>query len=232
MAGMAFDGREGSNVKIRQVIRRVSCGVATVVFAGPALVGLGSAPASAAAAGKGAYTTISIQGAGVVAQPRSAVRLNPTQGLVPADHQPGAGVVAQPKSAVRLTTRELLPADHQPGAFILCELGSPLGIVSTSVNLEVEFRMACKWTDDGSLAPEVVLNEVACAIQESPPNGRVYGVRGQPGTGPTGGCQTLTPLAPLFGTYSGVVQAEVFLSGDPTGYISPVYYTANSITVV
>jgi hypothetical protein len=184
----------------------VSCGVTTVVLAGLALAGLGSAPASAATAGKDAYTTISIQA--------------------------GAGLSAPAKSAMRLTAARVpLPAGHQPGAYILCELGSPLGLVSTGVNLEVEFRMACRWTDDQSLAPEIVLNELACAIQESPPNGQLYGPRRQPGTGPTGGCATAVPLAQLFGTFRGAVQAVVFLSGDPNAYYSPVYYT-NSITVV
>ncbi|MEV4052018.1 hypothetical protein AB0J55_12625 [Amycolatopsis sp. NPDC049688] len=194
-------------MKTPRMIRRVSCGVATVLVAGLALVGPGTASASVAPAEKGAYTTIRIQS--------------------------GAGIGAQAKSAMGLiTTRAPLPATHQPGAYILCELGSPLGIRSTGVNLEAEFRMACRWTDDRTPAQEVALNEVDCAIRESATGAPNLGLARQPGGGPNGGCLTATPLAPLFGTYRGVVQALVYLSGDPTGYVSPVYYTANSVTVV
>ncbi|HEV2779725.1 MAG TPA: hypothetical protein VGX25_10020 [Actinophytocola sp.] len=180
--------------------------MALIVFAGLALVGLGAGPAGAAT-----------DRSDVMVSTRTDASLLPQKSSAPADPARVAGDAAV--------------AAHAPGAGIICETGSPLGIHTTANGgIEVEFRLACRWSDDGSLATEVLLNTMYCGIILN--GSRVVKSTVQPNPGPTGSCYiALQPHEVGAGVYRGVVAVTEYLQGGGIARGGP-YYTVSTVTIV
>jgi hypothetical protein len=141
--------------------------------------------------------------------------------------QTGKGLVAQ--KAVSVTTTVSV-ADHAPGAYIRCETSVGNGITASDGFLRVTFALACRWTDDGELAPEVVLTQITAGFLLG--NSAVIYSRQCPGTGPTNTCGIQVPLTVLqAGIYRGVVGVEEFTSDGGYHRAGP-WVTASTITIV